>query len=89
MKTAKENLNDNLEKSEFGLPIYKDLSILNAMKQEAVCFAEWCSINYKPTTASGELKYWQRGSYQNKDYYYSTDEVYAQFELERSQIAQK
>ena len=34
---------------------------------------------FLPTVASGEVKYWQKDYYQNKDYYYSTKEVHDYF----------
>lgn len=45
----------------------------------AVGFAEWCATNYVPTIASKELKYWQKGTYQNKEHFYTTQELLKEF----------
>lgn len=45
----------------------------------AIGFAEWCATNYVPTIASKELKYWQKGTYQNKEHFYSTQELLKEF----------
>ena len=47
-------------------------------------FGTWIAENYRPTVAMQELRYWQKGSYQNKDYFYSTEELLEQFIEQRN-----
>ena len=54
-------------------------SVYPLMQEHAIEFANWLAINYRPTTASSELKYWQKDNYQNKEYFYSTEELYKIF----------
>lgn len=66
---------DAIEKKHYRIGSgWKDNATIT--KDTAVGFAKWCAMNYVPTIASGELKYWQKGTYQNKEYYYSTSELY-------------
>ena len=45
------------------------------VKEDAIEFAEFCAINFHPTIVNKEVRYWQKGSYQNKERFYSTKEV--------------
>ena len=47
----------------------------------ATDFAKWCALNYVPTIVSRELKYWQKGTYQNKEYFYSTQELFHKYPI--------
>ena len=63
-----------------GLSLYKtgynkSQEIHPFSEEDMVKFSEWLAINYVPTTASKELKYWQKDTYQNKEYFYSTKEL--------------
>jgi hypothetical protein len=74
---------DNLCK-EYGLTIcnvdrdkakrVSELSIVTS-----IAFGEWLAINYVPTSVMGEIRYWQKGTYQNKEKFYSTQELYDVF----------
>jgi len=54
------------------------------LKSIAIEFAEWLALNGKPTSNSGDLKYWKFGSYQSGEFY-TTSELFAKFMAERSE----
>ena len=48
-------------------------------EQIAIEFAVWCAKNYVPILLSKELKCWQKDNYQNKERFYSTQELFQEF----------
>ena len=44
-------------------------------EEDIIGFTEWCAVNYCPSSVYGSVKYWQKGHYQNKEYFYSTKEL--------------
>lgn len=54
--------------------------------KDMIEFTEWVAVNYVPTTASKELKYWQKDTYQNKEYFYSTQELLQIWKEQKTKI---
>lgn len=91
MKTLNEQIKEAIE--GYATPVYDNIGyVIDAEEAAEKCeeiadnitieFAEWCSQGWCPSTAGGVLKYWQKGSYQNKEKYYSTKELLQIFKEE-------
>lgn len=53
-------------------------------EERAIEMVDWIAKNFVPVIASRELKYWQKGNYQNNEYFYSTKEVISLFQQQQS-----